>query len=284
MRQRLIFVLILAILICVAAPIASAAEAEDIVKGEIRSRVKIVIDGEKFDSDKQAFITAGTTYVPLDEISECLGGSYSWDADTDTATVTVGDEEFTVERNSLYFPVKGRAISANKIYVGSDGVLMVPVRAICKVFGAAVAWDGETGTVIITRGGDPLLSGDDFYDQDDLYWLSRIIHAEASGECLEGKIAVGNVVMNRVASDLFPSTIYKAIFDRNGGIQFSPAYSGGIYVKPGEESVIAAKLVLEGVVVTDRALYFTPSRNASSSWAGRNRPYDTQIGGHTFFA
>ena len=45
------------------------------------------------------------------------------------------------------------------------------------------------------------------YSENDLYWLSRIIEAEASGESFNGKIAVGNCVLNRVKSSEFPNTI-----------------------------------------------------------------------------
>jgi N-acetylmuramoyl-L-alanine amidase len=54
------------------------------------------------------------------------------------------------------------------------------------------------------KGGGAIESGDTWYDEEDLYWLSRIISAEARGESLEGQIAVGNVVLNRMKSDRWP--------------------------------------------------------------------------------
>lgn len=42
------------------------------------------------------------------------------------------------------------------------------------------------------------------YTSTDLYWLSRIINAEAEAESYTGKVAVGNVIMNRVKSGSFP--------------------------------------------------------------------------------
>ena len=44
--------------------------------------------------------------------------------------------------------------------------------------------------------------------------MSRIIHAESGAEPFDGKIAVGNVVLNRVESKQYPNTIYGVIFDR----------------------------------------------------------------------
>ena len=60
------------------------------------------------------------------------------------------------------------------------------------------------------------------HDAIDLYWLSRIIYAESGAETLDGQIAVGNVVLNRMASKEFPDSIPGVIFDRVDGIQFEP--------------------------------------------------------------
>lgn len=50
------------------------------------------------------------------------------------------------------------------------------------------------------------------YSQDELYWLAKIIHAEAPDDTDEGQIAVGNVVINRVNHTDFPNTIYNVIW------------------------------------------------------------------------
>ena len=98
-----------------------------------------------------------------------------------------------------------------------------------------------------------------------------------------GKIAVGNVVLNRRDRDEFPDTVKGVIFDRRCGIQFSPAYSGSIYNTPREESVIAAKLCLDGANVAGESLYFTPIKRAETCWAARNRPVFGQIDRQMFF-
>ena len=58
---------------------------------------------------------------------------------------------------------------------------------------------------------------------DDLTLLAAIIYCEAGGEPYEGKVAVGNVVLNRVKSVAFPDTVEAVI--RSPG-QFSPVASG----------------------------------------------------------
>ena len=51
------------------------------------------------------------------------------------------------------------------------------------------------------------------YSEDDLYWLALCISVEAGASWAsdEHQLMVGNVVLNRVASDLFPDTIYDVL-------------------------------------------------------------------------
>lgn len=57
----------------------------------------------------------------------------------------------------------------------------------------------------------------------DLELLATIIYCEAGNQSYEGKLAVGSVVMNRVASRSFPNSISGVIYQSG---QFSPVASG----------------------------------------------------------
>ena len=158
---------------------------------------------------------------------------------------------------------------------------MVPIRTLARALGASVTWEKASGSVAIQSGSGPIQSGDQYYNADSLYWLSHIIHAESGNQPLAGKIAVGNVVLNRVNSPLFPDTVYEVVFQRN---QFTPVSNGSIYLEPSAESVIAAKLCLDGANTAGASLYFVNPYTAPNSWASRNRPYVATLGAHAFFA
>lgn len=118
----------------------------------------------------------------------------------------------------------------------------------------------------------------------DTYWLSRIIEAEAGSEPYKGKVAVGNVILNRVNSKEFPNTIYNVIFEYYGNIpQFSPVQDGTIYNTPSQESVNAAKDALNGVRPVGNATYFFNPNKAKGSWIVKSKSYVTTIGGHAFY-
>lgn len=114
---------------------------------------------------------------------------------------------------------------------------------------------------------------------DETYLLAQIIHAEAKGEPYEGKLAVGNVIINRKNSDQFPDTIKGVIFQKG---QFQPVSNGSIYNKPGSEALQAAKEVMNGKrVVGNQALYFYNPAISTSDWIFSRKTLTT-IGNHRF--
>lgn len=78
-----------------------------------------------------------------------------------------------------------------------------------------------------------------------------MVYAESGNQSLDGKIAVANVVLNRVKSPIFPNTIEGVLAQKN---QF-PTYGSGSLAKrtPNEGSIIAAKLAMDGAVVEEAA-------------------------------
>ncbi|QUH27026.1 peptidoglycan-binding protein [Serpentinicella alkaliphila] len=122
------------------------------------------------------------------------------------------------------------------------------------------------------------------FSSDDLYWLSRIINAEASGEPYQGQVAVGNVVLNRVSSKDFPNSVYGVIFEYYKNIpQFSPVAEGTIHNTPSPSSVRAAEEALRGSRPVGDATYFFNPDKAVGTWIVRNKTYVTRIGGHVFY-
>ena len=189
---------------------------------------------------------------------------------------------------TLCVPVGGQYLVANGRYLYvADGVqvengsILVPAQALAKALGASVGWDGVNQCAVFQSGSGPIASGDTYYNSDSVYWLSRIIYAESGNQSLEGKIAVGNVILNRVADSQFPNTIKDVIFQRN---QFTPVSNGSIYRNPSAESVIAAKLCLDGANTVGNSLFFVNPYVSPNSWASRNRTCVATIGAHAFFA
>lgn len=233
-----------------------------------------------------AFVVKGTAFAPYRTLVSAIDpeATFEWDGSI-PASITYGTGVTIIAHSTKsYIEANDRIIYIHEVEnMNLDGVLYVPVRSIARAYSLECYWDGESATAVVHGSPVPIVCGAEYYDETDLYWLSRIISAESRGEPFVGQIAVGNVVINRMNDGSFPDTIYDVVFDRRFGIQFTPAYSGSIYKTPTASSVLAAKIALEGVEVVDDALYFCTRSVSPRSWAQKNRPYATTIGDHVFY-
>lgn len=283
------FALILAIVggITAMAPKASAQEAagtnerisEDVLTVDAQA-ISVYINGEKLDSEGQ--LIEETTYMPLRRMSEEMEPSeISWN--NGVATVDSDTISLSAQQGSNFVTANGRILYYGKPIKNIAGRIYVPIRVLAKAYSLSVEWDDRTRSVNLY--GDPrgLKSASEYYNTDDLYWLSRIIHAEAGGESLLGKIAVGNVVINRTNHTSYPDSIYGVIFDKKYGTQFTPVASGTIYNTPSAESVVAAKICLDGYSLNEQMIFFINPKIATNFWITQTRAYVMTIGNHKFY-
>ena len=121
--------------------------------------------------------------------------------------------------------------------------------------------EGADGSKVQTQAGD-------------LELLAALIECEAGGEPYEGKLAVGSVVLNRVASSHFPNTVVGVIYQSG---QFSPVASGRfatVLARGADASSTQAAQEVIGGRITVKCLYF---RRNNGTIQG------TVIGNHVFY-
>jgi len=195
-------------------------------------------------------------------------------------------ELLEAEVGKCYIISGNRAIPCSKsdaeVSVIDCGVLCAPIEPLLSAVGLNAT--EIIGDEICIWGVPTFPTSDKIYNYEDLYWLSRIISAESRGEPFIGQLAVGTVVINRTRSHYYPDTIYGVIFDKVGGVQFTPASTGSVYREPTESSVLAAKLCLEGFSLDDGILFFFNSSIAAGSWITANRTYTMTVGQHDFYS
>ena len=239
------------------------------------------VNGQNLWTQSRARLVGGnTTYVSLRTVAGALApdAAVTWEngaawvrGEGLTLSAKPGEQWLTVNDRALYIP-QGVLLEG--------GTTLVPVRVLAQALGGRVDWSPRTGVTVAAGTGRP---GAASYSEEDLYWMARIISAESRGEPLLGKLAVGTVVLNRVASEEFPDTIYDVIFDRKWGVQFTPVANGTVYDDPTEESVLAAKLVLDGARAAGDSLYFIAPNLTNNHWVMENQTYVTTIGCHWFY-
>lgn len=279
MKKKTVFRILSALLTAAALLLPAAAEAAP------ADAVTVTLGGEVICAGQSRLIDA-STYVPLRTFCAAMGVTdVAWDPAAAAATVTAEGLSLYAAQGSRVLEVNGRAFYAPTGIRIEAGSMLVPIRPLARAFGCDVVWDGGTATAIVIPTDEGWAkTANAVYGDTDLYWLSRIISAESRGEPLEGQLAVGNVVLNRVASPQFPNSVYGVIFDTAYAIQFTPVANGTIYDEPAPISVLAAKLALEGYTVSDEILYFLNPKLSTSFWIVQNRPFRLTIGTHDFYA
>ena len=283
----------------------------------------VKVNNKYIESDVDPFIKNGTTYVPIKFVASSLGiKNVTWNDRNKAVTIKENDTTILLITNQKYAYVNNVYTTLENSVLLLNGRTFVPIRFISECLNRNVSWDEKNYTVSINEKVPPITTPSTSnnsssgissnkpsnstspsevqsstkpnssittnntvsYTEDEVYWLSRIIEAEAGGEPFSGKVAVGEVVLNRVKSNEFPNTIWKVIFDDKFGVQFEPVSNGTIYNTPSSESIKAAKTALSGSNYIGDCLYFLNPTIASSNWITKNREFYTTIANHDFYA
>ena len=235
--------------------------------------VPVQVDGAHLQGT--AYLENGVTYVPLRHLLDAFGGwEIAWDHGAQQAVAVSDSVRLSADPAENVIMI-GEEILKGRVTV-ENGRTYVPLRLVTEALGGSTEWDPYLAGAAVT-------SANASHDAIDLYWLSRIIYAESGAETLDGQIAVGNVVLNRMASKEFPDSIPGVIFDRVDGIQFEPVENGTVYKTPSARSVEAAIRVLQGENTIGSAMYFYAPALSQGIWINANRPYLKTIGCHRFY-
>ncbi len=148
------------------------------------------------------------------------------------------------------------------------------VRAFQKSVG--ITADGIAGQKTLLYLG--LGSSSSGGQSSDLTLLAKLIAAEARGESYTGQVAVGAVVLNRVAHASFPDTIAGVIYQKGA---FSCVNDANWNVAPNATSRKAAQDAMNGWDPSGGAIYYyNPAKTANAfMWS---RPVIVVIGNHRF--
>ena len=213
--------------------------------------VTLVVNGQ---TAGECTVVNARPYVSAERFCQALGLSVTARTEGDVYTLS-GDVTLRAEDGDEYFTCCGHYLYAESGVMLRNNQALVPVEELAACLCVPVAWDRSRGTVEVRADAVPLPDGDYFYDETDLYWLSRLIYAEAGSESLREQLAVGDVVLNRVSA-LGQADVYSVIFAKNA---FDVVVNGMIYMQPDEEAEVAAMLALEGYDITDGATLYADS-------------------------
>lgn len=116
------------------------------------------------------------------------------------------------------------------------------------------------------------------FSESDLQLLARVISAEARGEPYEGQVAVGAVILNRMAHPSFPNTLSGVIYQPGA---FSCLYDGGIDAPVADSAYQAAREAINGSDPSGGAIYYYNPDKSTNQWI-LSRQVIAVIGAHRF--
>ena len=116
------------------------------------------------------------------------------------------------------------------------------------------------------------------YSANEVALLARIISAEARGEPYAGQVAVGAVILNRVAHPSFPNTLAGVIYQPGA---FSCLDDGGVNAAVADSAYRAARDAINDSDPSGGAIYYYNPAKSTNQWIF-SRPIITVIGQHRF--
>ena len=240
----------------------------------------------------RAYRAGDVVYLAPEDICYCLGleaKTEFWQEGGERfVSVSAPGLALNARQDSDFLAVNGRYLYNPDDYITMDGRAYFPLDQMALAFSLrCVFFDAERRLALDFSKAEILTGGPDYYEDrfgaDNLLWLSRIISSESIGQPMAGKIGVGNVVLNRVQSDVYPNSIFSVIFDTMHGFQFQPVYNKSIYQTASEDSVVAACLCLEGYNTVGDSLFFVNPQRTDDTWFRAAKQLVASIGDHDFY-
>lgn len=177
-----------------------------------------------------------------------------------------------------------KKLKALGYYSGNaDGIYGSATKAAVKAFqkNCGITADGIAGSktlLYLGLSGSSSSGNSTAYSDADVELLAKVISAEARGESYEGQVAVGAVILNRVAHPSFPNSISGVVY-QNGA--FSCVNDSNWYAPMADSAKRAATDALNGWDPSGGAVYYFNAAKTADKFM-HSRPVIKVIGNHKF--
>lgn len=257
------------------APVLTPGRMEAAAVG-LRASPDVLVNGVSIGFTTPRTMVEGEDYLSPIPVLKAFCPSIQLKYNNGSLTGSAPGLIFAANVGKAYFMVNDRYLYAPHGVIEQDGIVFLPAAPLAEALGCTIQGSGAEQDLIFKQVAAPVVEGS--YDEESLYWLSRAIFSESGNQPMNGRIAVGTVILNRVANEAFPNTVKEVVFAPN---QFSPVAIGTIYRDPDEDSIVAAKLCFDGAREAGESLYFNTT--TMYSWADQSRKLVCTIGGHNFY-
>jgi hypothetical protein len=204
MKKRGLFVLALAALLAVLAPLACLAQQTqvDVYQGgrKVRSVVFVVglkeyfVNGQTpgIKTDAAPYTDQGRTFVPVRYLAYGLGVAekdVGWAERTRTVTLKLGDRTAELVIGSKVLKASGRAQAMDVAPQLKSGRTYLPARWVAEALGYQVDWDPQDRLVVCWPKGEPKPQGD----------IARVKQYAPGGKAANAGLPANAVLVGSVA-------------------------------------------------------------------------------------
>lgn len=111
----------------------------------------VIILDKPVKFDTPPVIKSGRTLIPVRGVAASLGADVAWNAETNTVTITKGDNviEFVINDDMMKINGQSKKLDVPAQIVNRRTV--VPLRALIESMNLGVEWDKDTETVVISE-------------------------------------------------------------------------------------------------------------------------------------
>ncbi|MBC7958235.1 MAG: cell wall hydrolase [Vallitaleaceae bacterium] len=229
--------------------------------------ITIVFNGQFVPTTAQSYTQNKIVYVPLRVFIDALAiDNLQWIKEENSAIFEYQNKTIQFFMNQNRVIVNGHEYETEALPKLQDGVAMVPLDFLATNLGCTLKWNQQLQFVYITKADVTVKRNNTGYTPEDVLWLARIVQVEASDTSYECKLAIANVVLNRVKSGIFPGTVHDVIFQAGRFPQFPPAHKESFSVlSPARSNILVAKRALNGENNISKCLYFNNRPFSSKS-------------------
>lgn len=204
--------------LCLDAEAESVAKLETEISIEPKEEEAVIYSSYTNDSQVLGTLTGDSEVMPVARVGEYVkisqeDGAYAYVL-SDAVVIDYGFET-------------GLTIEEEEAIIAAEEARRLAEEAAIRAEEERKAAEEARRQMIIER----TIAGTDFtynptmeISDDDLWILACIIDWESGWEPYEGKLAVANIVLNRVRSSHYPNTVSDVVYAKN---QFSGVMSGG---------------------------------------------------------
>lgn len=229
----------------------NAANQEVTIRNQIGDTLSYILHDNRFVYNHGTYqikeknrVQNNHSYFPLRLLASCMNDSVVWNKSTNTVLIEPVST-YTVEKGDTVETIAKKEDTTALLLEKRNGLHSENIK------------EGQTIKTVIPV---PLKEK----EEQIVTLLSKLVEAEATDEPYKEKLAVADVIMNRVQSDEFPDTLTDVIYEKG---QFGPVTTGRIdHMHPKSSSIQAAKEALIGNNIVPDALYFYNPQKSKNSF------------------